>query len=182
MKILVLYKNSQVFKIALAIAIVVVCYIASMFYSQMKKLDSTVELIANSNETQLELEKLLSVMSNYETSLRSYIITKDAAYIQDRFLSRGKIEESITKLKLLTANDTARYNDIDRLKRLIDIRFKLFRKTLLLAQSKNSGPVAINAMLLENSNVTEMMKSFVTKMKTITINLNYKIQSLPLFY
>ncbi len=163
MKILGLYKNSQVFKIALAIAIVVVCYIASMFYSQMKKLDSTVELIANSNETQLELEKLLSVMSNYETSLRSYIITKDAAYIQDRFLSRGKIEESITKLKLLTANDSARYNDIDRLKRLIDLRFKLLRRTLLLAQSKNSGPVAINAMLLQNSNVTEMMKSFVTK-------------------
>jgi nitrogen-specific signal transduction histidine kinase len=163
MKIHGLYKNSQVFKIALAIAIVVVCYIASMFYSQMKKLDSTVELIANSNETQLELEKLLSVMSNYETSLRSYIITKDAAYIQDRFLSRGKIEESITKLRLLTANDTARYNDIDRLKRLIDLRFKLLRRTLLLAQSKNSGPVAINAMLLQNSNVTEMMKSFVTK-------------------
>ena len=163
MKILGLYKNSQVFKIALAIAIVVVCYIASMFYSQMKKLDSTVELIANSNETQLELEKLLSVMSNYETSLRSYIITKDPAYIQDRFLSRGKIEESITKLKLLTANDSARYNDIDRLKRLIDLRFKLLRRTLLLAQSKNSGPVTINAMLLQNSNVTEMMKSFVTK-------------------
>jgi CHASE3 domain sensor protein len=163
MKIHGLYKNSQVFKIALAIAIVVVCYIASMFYSQMKKLDSTVELIANSNETQLELEKLLSVMSNYETSLRSYIITKDAAYIQDRFLSRGKIEESITKLRLLTANDTARYNDIDRLKKLIDLRFKLLRRTLLLAQSKNSGPVAINAMLLQNSNVTEMMKSFVTK-------------------
>ncbi|MFV8361494.1 ATP-binding protein [Flavobacterium sp. LS1P3] len=163
MKIHGLYKNSQVFKIALAIAIVVVCYIASMFYSQMKKLDSTVELIANSNETQLELEKLLSVMSNYETSLRSYIITKDTAYIQDRFLSRGKIEESITKLRLLTANDTARYNDIDRLKKLIDLRFKLLRRTLLLAQSKNSGPVAINAMLLQNSNVTEMMKSFVTK-------------------
>lgn len=162
MKILGLYKNSQVFKIAIAIAIVVVCYIASMFYSQMKKLDSTVELIANSNQTQLELEKLLSVISNYETSLRSYIITKEASYIEDRFLSRGKIEESITKLKLLTANDTARTTDIGRLKKLIDLKFKLFRKTLLLAQSKNSGPLAINEMLLESSNVTEMMKSFVT--------------------
>lgn len=162
MKILGLYKNSQVFKIAIAIAIVVVCYIASMFYFQMKKLDSTVELIANSNQTQIELEKLLSVISNYETSLRSYIITKEASYIEDRFLSRGKIEESITKLKLLTANDTARTTDIGRLKKLIDLRFKLFRKTLLLAQSKNSGPLAINEMLLESSNVTEMMKSFVT--------------------
>jgi nitrogen-specific signal transduction histidine kinase/CHASE3 domain sensor protein len=163
MKILGLYKNSQVFKIALAIAIVVVCYIASMFYSQMKKLDSTVELIANSNETQLELEKLLSVISGYETSLRSYIITKDETYIESRFLNRGKIEESITRLKQLTANDTARNNDIDRLKKLIDLRFKLFRKTLLLAQSKNSGPLTLNEMLLESSNVTEMMKSFVTK-------------------
>ena len=134
-----------------------------MFYSQMKKLDSTVELIANSNQTQLELEKLLSVISNYDTSLRSYIITKEDAYIEDRFLSRGKIEESITKLKLLTANDSIRNNDIGKLKKLIDLRFKLFRRTLLLAQSNNATPEAINAMLLESSKVTESMKSFVTK-------------------
>lgn len=163
MKILGLYKNSQVFKIALAIAIVVVCYIASMFYSQMKKLDSTVEVIANSNQTQLELEKLLAVISNYETSLRSYIITKEDTYLQDRFLSRGKIEESVKKLKLLTVNNTARGNDVNQLKKLIDLRFKLFRKTLLLAKSKHSNPAALNVMLLESSHVTEKMKSFVTK-------------------
>ena len=91
MKILTLYKNSQVFKIALAIAIVVVCYIGSMFYYQMEKLDATVELIANSNETQIELEKLLSIISIYETSLRSYIITKEDSYIENRFLSRVQI-------------------------------------------------------------------------------------------
>ena len=163
MKILGLYKNSQVFKIALAIAIVVVCYIASMFYSQMKKLDSTVELISNSNQTQLELEKLLSVISNYEMNLRSYIITKENRYIEDRFLDRGKITESVIKLEFLTINDTARYNDIERLKKLIDLKFKLFRKTLLLAQSRKSGPLAINQMLLESSTITEKMKSFVTK-------------------
>ena len=163
MKILGLYKNSQVFKIALAIAIVVVCYIASMFYSQMKKLDSTVEVIANSNQTQLELEKLLAVISNYETSLRSYIITKEETYLEDRFLSRGKIEESVTRLKLLTVNNTARGNDVNQLKKLIDLRFKLFRKTLLLAKSKHSNPAALNVMLLESSHVTEKMKSFVTK-------------------
>jgi signal transduction histidine kinase/CHASE3 domain sensor protein len=163
MRILGLYKNAQVFKIALAIAIVVVCYIASMFYSQMKKLDSTVELIANSNETQLELEKLLSVISNYETSLRSYIITKDESYLEDRFLSRGKIEENLEKLKKLTSNNPHRNKDIDRLKKIIDYRFKLFRQTLIIVKSKNSGPLYLNAKLLESSEVTEMMKSFVTR-------------------
>lgn len=163
MKFLGLYKNSQIFKIALAVAIVIVVYIASMFYSQMKKLDSTVELIANSNETQIELEKLLSVISIYETNLRSYIITKEESYIEDRFLSRGKIEESIKKLKTLTAKTPARNKDIDRLKKIIDYRFKLFRQTLIIAKSKNSGAVHLNAKLLESSDATDMMKSFVTK-------------------
>ena len=163
MKILGLYKNTQVFKVALAIAIVVVCYIASMFYSQMKKLDATVDLISNSNKTQLELEQLLSVISNYEMSLRSYIITKEERYIEDRFLNRGKIEESLARLEVLTNNDVTRYDDVERLRKLIDLRFKLFRKTLLLAQSKKSTPLAINQMLVESGQVTDMMKSFVTK-------------------
>nr|WP_315132086.1 ATP-binding protein [uncultured Flavobacterium sp.] len=167
MKILRLFKNSQVFKIALAVAILVVCYLATEFYSQMKKLDSTVELIANSNETQLELEKLLSVISIYETSLRSYIITKDETYIENRFLSRGKIEEATKKLKTLTTNNSIRNKDIDSLKNLIDYRFKLFRQTLIIAKSKskseNLNRLELNAKLLESSEVTDKMKSFVNK-------------------
>lgn len=163
MKILRLLKNTQVFKIALAIAIVVVVYIASQFYSQMQKINATVELIANSNETQIELEKLLSVISSYETSLRSFIITKDESYIEDRFLSRGKIERSIEKLKELTVNDSSRNEDIDRLKKIIDQRFTLFRETLIVAKSTNDNRLALNAKMLQSSEVTEMMKSFVSK-------------------
>lgn len=163
MEILGLYKNSQVFKIALAIAIVVVCYIGSMFYSQMDKLDSTVELIANSNETQIELEKLLSIISIYETSLRSYIITKDDSFIENRFLNRGKIEESIKKLKALSTNSGSRNKDIDRLKEIISYRFKLFRQTYIIAKSKNSIPSDINRMLLESSKAAEEMRSLVNK-------------------
>lgn len=163
MKISGLYKNYQVFKIALSIAIVVICYIASVFYSQMQKLDSTVELIANSNETQLELANLLSVISIYETSLRSYIITKDEAYVANRFLSRGRIEQSIKNLKKLTSNNPSVDKDIDQLKKLIDYRFKLFRQTLIIAKSINLNRLELNDKLLESSRVTEMMKSFVSK-------------------
>lgn len=38
MKFFGLYKNTQVFKIALIVAIVVIGYIASVFYTQMQKL------------------------------------------------------------------------------------------------------------------------------------------------
>ena len=163
MKLSKLYKNSQIFKIALGIAIAVVCYIASVFYSQMRSLDASVNLIANATETQLELEKVLSIISIYETNLRSYIITKDESYLEKRFLRKGEIESNFKRINELVANNPARVKDVKRLKELIDYRFALFRETLLLAKSKNLDSTVLNAKLQESNAFTESMKDFVYK-------------------
>ncbi len=163
MKFVGLYKNSQVFKIALGIAIVVVGYIASVFYTQMRSLDSSVSLIANATETQLELEKVLSIISIYETNLRSFIITKDDSYLKNRFLRKGEIESNLKRIDKLVANNPARIKDVKRLKELIDYRFELFRETLLLAKSKSPNSLILNAKLQESNEFTEAMKNFVYK-------------------
>ena len=161
MKFLRLYKNDQVFKIALGIAIVVIGYIASVFYSKMQKLDDSVELIATSNQTQLELEKLLSIISNYDTYLRSYIITKDETYLKDRFLNRGEIELNIKKLKVLTAHNPEVTRNLDTISKMFDHRFKLFRETLTLAKTKNFDKNELNAKLLESTDYTNQMRAVV---------------------
>ena len=158
-----LYRNSQIFKIALGIAILVVGYIASVFYKQMQSLESSVNLITNSTETQLELERVLSIISIYETNLRSYIITKDKAYLEHRFLRKGEIDRNFVRIKKLVANNSARSKDVDQLKKMIDYRFALFRETLLLAESKNPGNDQLITKLKESSDFTESMKTFVYK-------------------
>lgn len=162
MKFLGLYKNSQVFKIALVVAIALVTYIGCVFYSQMKGLDNTVELIAKSNQTQLELEKLLSVISMHENNLRSFIITKDESYLKNRFLDRGNIELNLRKIKNL-AQHSVREKDIDSVERLIDERFRLFRETLVLVKLKKVDSAALNAILLKSTNSTNAMRDFVYK-------------------
>ena len=144
------YRNSQVFKIALGIAILVIGYIASVFYFQLQKLNDSVEIISNCNETQLELEKLLSVVSMYETSLRSYIITKDESFIQNRFLNRGAIELNLKRLKKLATDNVIRNKDLDSLNTLINNRFRLFSRTLTIAKAKNINSLELNAQLLES--------------------------------
>lgn len=182
MKFLKLFKNSQVFKLALGVAILVVCYFGSKFFSQMQKLNSTLELIAKSNETQLELEKLLSIINSYDYSLRNYIITKDESYLQNRFLNRGIIEEGIKKLKVLTANDSLRSKDIQTLEKLINYRFKLFRETLIAAKSSNVDQLGLNSKLKRSNDYTEMMKLFVYKiinserLKTKFENSNHQFE------
>ena len=182
MKFLKLFKNSQVFKLALGVAILVVCYFGSKFFSQMQRLTSTLELIAKSNETQLELEKLLSIINSYDYSLRNYIITKDESYLQNRFLNRGIIEEGIKKLKILTVNDSIRNKDILTLEKLINYRFKLFRETLIAAKSSNVDRLGLNSKLKKSNDYTEMMKLFVYKiinserLKTKFQNSNHQFE------
>ncbi len=163
MKFLGLYKNTQIFKIALIVAILVIGYIAKVFYTQMQKLDNSVALIANANNTQYELEKLISIMGTYEMSLRNYIITKNEDYIQDRFLNRGEIEVSIQNLRKIAASNTTKVKDVDSLNILIDNRFKLFRDILLIQKSKNKNSPELYVKLLESSVSTENMHAFVYK-------------------
>lgn len=163
MKFSRLYKSAQIFKIALVAAIVVIGYIASVFYSKMKKLDESVELIATSNQTQLELEKLLSIISNYETDLRSYIITKDDIYLKDRFLKRGEIARNIKKLKTLHGKNKIVNSDLDSLQKMFDRRFILFRETLTIAKSNNFDRNELNESLLKSTHFTNQMRAFVYK-------------------
>jgi len=163
MKFSTLFKSAQLFKIALVVAIVVIGYISSIFYSKMQKLDESVELIATSNQTQLELEKLLSIISNYETDLSSFIITKDEAYLKDRFLKRGEIALNIKKLKSLHYDNQAINTDLDSLQKMFDYRFILFRETLNIAKSKNFDRTELNESLLKSTNFTNQMRAFVYK-------------------
>jgi signal transduction histidine kinase len=170
MKFFGLYKNSQVFKLALVVAIALVCYIASVFYSQMQRLNDSVDVISKSNQTQLELEKVLSIISMYETSLRSFVITKDEVYLQNRFLDRAQVELNLKRIRKLSFN-TVRSKDIDSLEKLIDYRFQLFRETLTIAKDKKINPVDLNAKLLESSNCTIAMRDFVYKSINKEVNI-----------
>jgi len=163
MKFLGLYKNTQIFKIALIVAIIVIGYIAKVFYTQMQKLDDSVELIANSNKTQYELEKLLSIMGNYEMNLRNYIITKDESYLEDRFSNRGEIEGCLQNLRRIAATNPIKIKDVDSLNNLIDYRFKLFRDLLTIQKSKQKNNPELYVKLLESSVCTETMHTFVYK-------------------
>jgi hypothetical protein len=157
------FKNSQIIKTALGLAIVVVIYIASIFYKQMQSLETSVNLMTNSTETQLELERVLSIISVYETNLRSYIITKNEAYLENRFLRKGEIDLNFSRIKKLVANNPARSEDVDELKQMIDYRFALFKETLLLAKSPNTDEDLLNTKLIESSGFTEKMQTFVYK-------------------
>lgn len=163
MKLLRILSNDQVFRIALGVAVVVICYISSIFYARMQRLDDSVALIANSGKIQLELEKILSTISNYETYLRSYIITRDTRYVENRFLDKGEISRSFDKLDKLVNARPSVGRDIDTLRSLAARRLDIFRQTLLLSRTPGNGPKQLNALLSEGTALTNQMRQLVSQ-------------------
>lgn len=162
MKLLRILSNDQVFRIALGIAVAVICYISSIFYARMQRLDDSVALIAQSGKVQLELEKILSTVSNYETYLRSYIITKDKQYVASRFLDRGEINRGFERLDVLGKNRPQLRKDLDSLRHLATRRLDIFQQTLLYAKTPGSPVNELNELLLRGTSVTNDMRALVS--------------------
>ncbi len=179
-KTLKLFKYSFSLRLALGFATIVIGYLATMFYYDLKDLDNSVQSIANANRTQIELEHLLSSINNNETSLRSFIITKDSAYLKSNLVYRKGIIFHLKNLKELRKINPDFQNISDSLNQLIEKRFYLFDQTLKNINDNTYNEKLQNAIVLESSNYTYYFQSFVGKLlfdeaeKVIKENVNQK--------
>lgn len=163
MKFSEIYKNSNIFKIILIISFLIIGYISSVLFTRMDKLEDEIEMISSSNKLQFELEKLVSIISIYESSLQSYIITKDEFFLKNKFIGQGEVASTFKEMDLLVEKDTTRIKDIKILKKLIDYRLRLFNELLLLSKTKNVTTAQLREKLVDGSNCTEEMRLFVHK-------------------
>ncbi|MES2544253.1 MAG: ATP-binding protein [Bacteroidota bacterium] len=129
----------------------------------MQKLEDEIEMVSTSNELQFELEKLVSIISIYETSLRSYIITKDEFFLKNKFFSQAEVANTFKQLQVLVNKNANRGKDIKNLKKIIDYRFKLFTDIYILSQTKKVTPEQIRAKLIESNVCSEEMRKMVYK-------------------
>jgi signal transduction histidine kinase/CHASE3 domain sensor protein len=161
MKNAYLYKSSLVIKIALGTAILLIVYITSVFFNQMQNLGNSVESMSVSNKRLLELEKILSAISINESSVNSYIISGDSAYLQKRFSPKESLGPQFEKLRKLTAKSAKNFN-CDSLQILIDARYDLFDKVLESAKKDHlQTNVVLNYQLAKSDTITDKIRDYV---------------------
>jgi signal transduction histidine kinase/CHASE3 domain sensor protein len=163
MKSTYIYKSSLVIKIALGTAILLIVYITSVFFTQMQNLGQSVESMSISNKRLLALEKVLSVISVNESSVRSYIISGDSVYLQKRFYAKKSLAPQMESLRKLSDKSIKSFN-CDSLQRMIDARYDLFKSTLAIAGKENFADQAeINFVLAQNDTLTDKIREYIYK-------------------
>ncbi|RZK08003.1 MAG: hypothetical protein EOO46_14490, partial [Flavobacterium sp.] len=157
-----LKQNKYVFllRIALGISIIAIGYLTTMFYFQMKDLDSSFQSIENSNATQNELENLFSILKEDEIKLSNLIIADDIAYSKGVF-SREEAGSKISALKQLSADKTFFHQSIIKLESLVDEKYVLFGEIVALAKTVPFNQNAFKEKLYENKRFNDNLYKFL---------------------
>lgn len=177
--------SSLIAKIALTVALLLVAYVSFVFFQQMQNLEKSVVAMSESSSRLMEYEQVLSILSVNESSLRSFIITKDSSYIKERFYQKNSVLPILTRIENAGV-DTAYGVTNDSLIKLIDVRFALF--DLVLDESKDVSKIEsikIAEVLQRGDIISDQLREYirasvnteVTNLKLFKINHHYELQS-----
>lgn len=162
MKSKYLYKSSLVIKIALGISILLIVYISSIFFNQMQNLGASVSSMSVSNRRLIELDKVLSVISINESSVRSYIITGDPMYLKKRFYQISALKPQFSNLKKYSG-DAAKGFNCDSLEKLVTLRYRLFSETVRIRSDSLENREHLKLVLAKSDTVTDKIREYIDK-------------------
>lgn len=157
-----LKQNKYVFllRTALGISIIAIGYLTTMFYFQMKDLDSSFQSIENTNATQNELENLFSILKEDEIKLSNLIIADDIAFSKGIF-NREEAWKKIEYLKQLSQDKTFFHHSILNLESLVDQKYRLFDEIVALAKTISPKESTFKEKLFENKRFNEHLYSLL---------------------
>ena len=155
-----LYKSSLVIKIALGTAILLIVYITGLFFMQMQNIGESFDSMSISNKRLLKIEKIFSAITFNESSVRSYIISKDSTYLRRRFIPQDKLSSDFKDLRKLSVR-SGDSKSCDSLQALVNQRYLLFSKILAFtAANPNSSSDAISSIMAESDAVSDKIRDF----------------------
>ncbi|HYF03801.1 MAG TPA: CHASE3 domain-containing protein [Patescibacteria group bacterium] len=117
----------------------------SIIYSGIKTQRDTTEWVHHSDSVLVELEQLLVLMGDIETSQRGYIITGESSYLQPYMYALPMVWTQVAMVQRLTSDNNVQQANIRALKPLIRSKIEFVEKTI--AQRDSEGFATAVAML-----------------------------------
>ena len=96
--------------------------------------------VQHTHEVLLELETILSNITNAETGQRGYLLTGDERYLEPYHSAMTQIDTRLQRLRTLIADNSSQQSRRELLERQIDARLGLIEQTIELRRKKGFQP------------------------------------------
>jgi len=139
------FNSSNSLRVIFVIAVFILLFLSSIAYKHNQDLNESSKLVMHTYEINIQLERLMSAIKDAETGQRGYIITRNARFLTPYIYSRDKVNTSFITLKKLTVDNPQQQENLQKLFKLITLRFVSFENCL-----KYSDPKTYDKRKLDN--------------------------------
>ncbi len=165
MNLKAIFTSSFFLKNIFAVSLIFLIFISGVSYKHTVTITDSAELVAHSYEVRVELEKLMSYLTDAESGQRGFLLSRDSIFLNPLNDARHKVDKSFNTLMLLTGDNLKQKNNLDSLHWLINLRFECFSNSL---ESANTMPNAVlGKNLREGKYVMDLINTHINKMITL---------------
>jgi len=142
-----------------------------------RQLLSQAEFVDHTNKTITHLERIMSDIKDGETSVRGYMLMKDARFLEPWYTSKSRVDSTYLLLKNETARilrkETAliQQQRLDTLHQLIEEKFRLLREGIDSFNSSNRLTGSMRLKAYEGKRNMDMIRRLILRMQ-ITENVS----------
>jgi len=115
--------------------------------------------IANTEDTLLSLERVLSVARDAETGQRGFLLTEDTRYLEPYYAAIAALSERVARLRSKLAGDPVGTGQLDELQRLIKAKTDELTKTIELDQGGNHAAAIALVMTDQGKHLMDLIRA-----------------------
>lgn len=123
-------KNLLTTRGVILLALIATVVLSLISYRSIVKLNSLAEWVDHTHVVQINLHRTYSALSDADSHLKSFLITKDSAYYENLVRDEEIIRHSIASLRTLTSDNESQNRNIGELDSLIEVRWTLMKSDM----------------------------------------------------
>jgi len=127
-------------------------------YNNASNWISTIDRVAQTRETLLSCQKIMSLSQEAETAQRGYLLSGDTTYLPSYLSAIASTESELKKIKLLHIDNPIINRRFDRIERLVEKRISLLKNNIEIRNKQGVDAVLGQLKSREGDRVMEVLQ------------------------
>lgn len=148
------------------ISLLIFLSIGYISYTNASNWITTIDLVAQTRETLLSCQKIISLSQEAETSQRGYLLSGDTTFLPPYSVAVAATEDELQKIRYLHINNPTISRRLERIERLVEKRIALLKKNIEIRNRQGPEAVLRQLKTREGDKVMEVLQREIAKLST----------------
>jgi CHASE3 domain sensor protein len=160
-------RSSRTIRVTVLATTLVLLLCGIVSYLALRASAAAIGQVADTEDTLLSLERVLSVVRDAETGQRGFLLTENASYLEPYYAAIAALSERMATLRSKLAGEPTATRQLDELQRLIKAKTDELTKTIEFEQAGNRAAAIALVMSDQGKNLMDSIRAQIARIQAV---------------